>query len=230
VFNPLIKPEQGVDLYHFINELSECLDKNDIVVTDAGSAVYAPAQGIVLRFKEQRYITSGAQAEMGFTLPGVIGVCKAAKNKVIGITGDGSFQMNIQELQTIVYNKLPVKIFVWNNNGYLSIRTTQKKFFNGRMIGTDSGNGLSFPELSKISEAYGIKYIKINNHNELNSKIKETLKEDVPVICEVICDPNQEIIPSVSSKVLEDGRIVSCPIDDMYPFLSREEMLENKII
>jgi acetolactate synthase-1/2/3 large subunit len=230
VFNPDVNPQQGVDLYYFIHELSECLDKNDIIVTDAGSAVFAPAQGIELRHREQRYITSGAQAEMGFTLPGVIGVCKAAKHRVIGITGDGSFQMNIQELQTIIHNKLPVKIFVWNNNGYLSIRATQTKFFNGRMIGADSSNGLSFPDLAKISAAYGLMYIRVRNQKELREKIYEVLGFDGPVICDVDCDPNQEIIPSVSSKVMPDGKIVSCPIDDMYPFLSREELLENMII
>jgi acetolactate synthase-1/2/3 large subunit len=230
VFNPAVKPEHGVDLYCFMNALSECLAKDDIVVTDAGSAVYAPAQGIELRFEEQRYITSGAQAEMGFTLPGVIGACKAAKRRVIGITGDGSFQMNLQELQTIIYNNMPVKIFVWNNNGYLSIRATQQKFFNGRMIGTDSSNGLSFPDFAKISNAYGIKYIQIKHQGELKEKIREAFDFNGPVICDVACDPNQEIIPSVSSKVLPDGKIVSCPIDDMYPFLSREELLENRFV
>lgn len=230
VFNPSVKPKQGIDLYFFIHILSECLVKDDVVVTDAGSAVYAPAQGIELRFAEQRYITSGGQAEMGFTLPGTIGVCKASKHRVIGITGDGSFQMNIQELQTIVHNKLPVKIFIWNNNGYLSIRATQNKFFNGRMIGTDSSNGLSFPDLSKISFAYGLKYVKIKTQDETKEKINEVLNHNGPVICDVVCDPDQEIIPSVSSKVLDDGRIVSCPIHDMYPFLSKEEMFENMVI
>jgi len=230
VFNPAVKPEQGIDLYCFMDALSECLAKDDIVVTDAGSAVYAPAQGINLRFNEQRYITSGAQAEMGFTLPGVIGTCKAAKRRAIGITGDGSFQMNLQELQTIIHNSMPVKIFVWNNNGYLSIRATQTKFFNGRMIGTDNSNGLSFPDLSKISAAYGIKYIQIKDQNELKEKIREVLDFDGPVICDVACDPNQEIVPSVSSKVLPDGKIVSCPLDDMYPFLSKEELLENRLV
>jgi acetolactate synthase-1/2/3 large subunit len=230
VYNPaMTKPKQGIDLYNFVNALSECMADNDVVVTDAGSAVYAPAQGIILRCAGQRYITSGAQAEMGFTLPGVIGVCKAAKHRVIGITGDGSYQMNLQELQTIVYNNLPVKIFIWNNNGYLSIRATQIKFFNGRMIGTDGSNGLSFPDSVKISEAYGIKHIQINTTEELTEKICEVLDYDGPVICDVACDPNQEIIPSVSSKVMPDGKIVSCPIDDMYPFLSREELLENTV-
>jgi acetolactate synthase-1/2/3 large subunit len=223
VFNSDVKPAKGVDLYYFMHTLSNCLANDDIVVTDAGSAVYAPAQGIELRFKEQRYITSGAQAEMGFTLPGAIGVCKAANRRVIGITGDGSFQMNIQELQTIIHNNLPVKIFVWSNNGYLSIRATQTKFFNGRMIGTDSSNGISFPDLEKISNAYGLKYIRVKNQEELKSKIQEALDFAGPVICDVDCNPDQEIIPSVSSKVLPDGKIVSCPIDDMYPFLPREE-------
>jgi acetolactate synthase-1/2/3 large subunit len=188
----------GIDLYDFMAILSKNLEEYDIVVTDAGSAVFAGAQGIELRFNNQRYITSGAQAEMGFTLPGIIGVCKAAMpagaGRVIGITGDGSFQMNIQELQTIVYHQLPVKIFVWNNNGYLSIRYTQNKTLAGRCIGTDSSNGVSFPDISKIAYAYGIKHILIENSIELEEKIRNVLSYTSPVICEVICDPNQEIV------------------------------------
>jgi acetolactate synthase-1/2/3 large subunit len=231
VFDPKnIKAKTGIDLYHFIDTLSKSIGENDIVVTDAGSAVFAPAQGIELYSENQRYITSGAQAEMGFTVPGVIGVCKAAKHRAIGITGDGSFQMNIQELQTIVYNQLPTKIFVWNNNGYLSMRATQGKFFDGRIIGTDSRNGVSFPDLSKIADAYGIYYVLIEKPAELKHKIEIVLSYDGPVVCEVMCDPDQEIIPSISARVLPDGSMVSPPIDDMYPFLDRDEYEANRLV
>jgi acetolactate synthase-1/2/3 large subunit len=140
--------------------------------------------------------------------------------------GDGSFQMNIQELQTMVHHQLPVKIFVWNNDGYLTIRATQNKLLGGRTIGTDKDNGTSFPNLSKIAYAYGIKHIAAKDENELAEKIKETLSFQAPIICEVICDSNQESLTS-SSEVLPDGTIVSRPLEDMFPFLDRQEYKSN---
>lgn len=222
---------QGINMYLFVEELSKCFKDDSVVVTDAGSAVYVPAQGIKTYHKQQRYITSGAQAEMGFTLPATIGVC-AARNgqEVLGITGDGSFQMNIQELQTIVYHKYPIKLFVWNNDGYLSIRATQNKFFDGRFIGTDSTSGVSFPEISKIANAYGIEYVRINTIQDLKTKLPIVLDKKEPVLCEVKIIRDQEVIPSVSSKKLDNGKLVSAPIEDMYPFLPREEFRENMIV
>ena len=217
------KNTKGVDLYYFINTLSQCLLDDDTIVTDAGSAAFAPAQGIILNSPNQRYITSGGQAEMGFTLPGAIGVSIASGKRTIGITGDGSLQMNIQELQTLVHYQIPVKLFVWNNQGYLSIRATQKNLCNGRYIGSDNAGGVSFPNLQKIAAAYGIQYIKIETPEQLKSCMQTALDYDGPFICEVICNPDQEIVPVVSSMILEDGTITSPPIDDMYPFLTREE-------
>jgi acetolactate synthase-1/2/3 large subunit len=212
---------EWIDLYYFIDSLSRCLKEDDVVVTDTGSALFVTGQGIKFFSQEQRYITSGAQVEMGFTLPGTIGVCMASgKNRVIGITGDGSLQMNIQELQTIAYHKLPIKLFVWNNQGYLTMKKTQDNFF-GRRIGADNESGVSFPDLSKIAEAYNIEYIKAQKPEQLQSDIKKVLDSYGAVICEVMCDPNQEIV-TVSSKILPDGTIVSPPIDDMYPFLPRD--------
>jgi len=168
---------------------------------------------------------------MGFTIPACIGVCFANNRKeVIGVTGDGAFQMNIQELQTIVHHDLPVKLFIINNDGYLSIRATQKKFFNGRLIGADRTSGVSFPNLNKIADAYGIKYIKASNSEMLDDTIKKVLEYPKAVICEVFCLRDQEIIPTVSSFVKEDGTIVSKPLEDMYPFLDREEFLANMIV
>lgn len=223
-------PGSLVNLYYFTDCLSKELKKDAVVVSDAGSAMYVPAQALMLK-NGQRFVTSGGDAEMGFTLPATIGVC-VAKNgeEVVGITGDGSFQFNIQELQTIVHNNYPIKLFVWNNDGYLSIRATQKRFFEGREHGTDKSNGVSFPELRKISEAYGIPYVKISNNSELVSGIKQTLEKSGPVICEVICLRDQEIIPTVSSQKKADGSMVSKPLEDMYPFLDREEFKKQMII
>ena len=177
----------------------------------------------------QRYITSGAQADMGFSLPAAIGACISANKPVIGITGDGSFQLNIQELQTIKHYNLPVKIFVWNNNGYLSIRATQDKFFDGRRIGTDSASGVSFPEVEKISYAYDLPYVKINNVSELRKKLSEIIDSKGPVVCEVICPEYQEIIPAVSAVKNDDGSMTSKPIEDMYPYLDRDEFYKEMI-
>jgi len=221
---------KGINLYYFINTLSNALKKGDTVVSDAGSAFYVTSQAILLK-KGQRYITSGAQAEMGYTLPAAIGICFANKKReVIGITGDGSFQMNLQELQTIVYYNLPVKIFVWNNGGYLSIRATQSKFFHGRSFGTDQSCGISFPEVKKIAKAYGINYYRARKSRELDSVISGVLRETSPVICEVICQKDQEIIPSVATFRRSDGKLASKPLEDMYPFLAREEFVSRMIV
>lgn len=222
---------QGINMYLFVEELSKYFKGDSALVADAGSVAYVPAQGIKTSDKRQRYIASGAQAEMGFTLPGAIGVCVARKNQeVLGITGDGSFQMNIQELQTLVHYKLPVKLFVWNNDGYLSIRATQNKFFNGRFIGTDSTSGVSFPDIEKIAAAYGIDYFKIEKIQDIEKKMPEIMSKTGPVLCEVKIIRDQEVMPSVSSKQLEDGRLVSAPIEDMYPFLPREEFESHMIV
>lgn len=222
---------QGINMYLFVEELSKYFKDDSVLIGDAGSAVYVPPQGIKTFSKNQRYITSGGQAEMGYTLPATIGVCVARGGKeVLGITGDGSFQMNIQELQTLVYHHFPVKLFVWNNDGYLSIRATQNKFFDGRFIGTDNTSGVSFPEIKKIAEAYGIDYFKIETIQDIKEQMPQIMSKTGPVLCEVKTIRDQEVIPTVSSKQMADGRLVSMPIEDMYPFLPREEFNENMIV
>ena len=232
---PVFLPEHmddtdGISFYGFMKVLSGCMGDDDIVVSDAGSAYYVSSQAVHLD-KNQRYITSGAQADMGFTLPACIGVSVAREGKnVIGIVGDGSFQLNMQEIQTMVHNKLPVKMFVWNNNGYLSIRTTQRKFFDDGFIGTDVDSGISFPDLSKIAYAYGVKYVNVSEIDNLEDKINETMSHDGPVICEVMCKEWDEVLPTIGSKKLPDGKMFSRPLEDMYPFLTREEFLSKMII
>lgn len=220
----------GINLYYFIDVLNRNLLEDSIVISDAGSAYYVTSQALMID-KMQRYITSGAQAEMGFTIPATIGAYFASNvDSVIGITGDGSFQMNVQELQTIRYHKIPIKLFVWNNNGYLSIRTTQKRFFEGRLIGTDISCGLSFPSIEKISNAYEIKYFLITNSEELEKLIPVILSLHEPVICEIMCQSDQIIAPIVTSIKKENGLMVSKPLEDMYPFLDRNEFFNNMII
>ena len=167
---------------------------------------------------------------MGFTIPACIGAAFAGSPCVIGVTGDGSLQMNIQELQTIKHHNLPIKLFVWNNDGYLSIRTTQKKFFEGREIGTDDESGVSFPDLSKIAHAYDLEYIKIPDYNSLTHSLTTIFSLDMPIIIEVMCQKWQEVVPTLMGKKNKDGTISAKPLEDMYPFLSRKEFYDNMII
>lgn len=219
---------EKIDLYYFMHCLNKLKRYDDVVISDAGSAYYVCSQATGIK-ASQRYITSSAQAEMGFTIPACIGVAFAKGYDVIGVTGDGSFMMNLQELQTIAHYNLPVKLFVWNNDGYLSIRTTQKKFFEGREIGTDAESGVSIPNIRKVVESFGIEYAYADAEG-LEEAIKYTLNYDGPVVCEVICEKWQEVIPTLMGKKNDDGTITAKPLEDMYPFLSREEFYDNMVI
>jgi acetolactate synthase-1/2/3 large subunit len=149
---------------------------------------------------------------------------------VVGITGDGSFQFNVQELQTIKHYGLPIKLFVWNNRGYLSIRKTQERFFDGDYIGTSPESGISFPSIEKVSQAYDIPFVKIKNTGECEQGIKDCLEMEGPVVCEVMCDEEQEVYPTISAMKKEDGTIIGRPLEDMAPLLPREEFYNNMII
>jgi len=221
---------KGINIYYFLNELSKHNKPDAITISDAGSAYYATSQALQIRDK-QRYITSGAQADMGFTIPAAIGAAVGSdSNNIIGITGDGSFQMNIQELQTIVNFNLPIKIFVLNNGGYLSIRNTMDKFFDSRYYGTDTGSGLSLPDVSKIGMAYGIPCYTLRTSEDLDGTLKEILNITGPVLIDVVCLFKQDMIPSSSAKQNEQGVIVSQPLENMAPFLSEEEFKNEMII
>lgn len=227
---PVYADSDRVNLYYFTDRLTRMMAADAVVVSDAGSAFYVVAQAGQFT-GEQRWVTSGGQADMGYTLPASVGVSVARnKGEVLAITGDGSFQMNIQELQTVVHNQLPVKLFVWNNDGYLSIRATQSKFFERRFIGTDSSSGVSFPDTRKIAEAYGLPFFRITNSLELESVLATVLAHPGPVVCEVLCIRDQEIVPTVASYRKDDGTMVSRPIEDMYPFLDREAFRQEMIV
>lgn len=221
---------QSINMYCFADRLSCQMPDDAVVVSDAGSAFFVLSQGVRLR-GHQRYITSAAQAEMGYTLPACIGVSFARDGgEVLGVTGDGSFQMNIQELQTVVHHRLPVKLFVLNNDGYLSIRATQTRFFNGRLIGTDKESGVSFPATDKIAAAYGIQYFLARTPDTLDEVLQRVLAFRGPAICEIICPRDQEVIPTSATTRKADGTLVSRPLEDMYPFLDRAEFQRNMIV
>lgn len=220
--------DNGVNMYLAIEMLHQVRKRKTIYISDAGSAYYVTSQSLKIE-NGDRYITSGAQADMGFTLPASIGVannCQPDYN-IIGITGDGSLQMNIQELALLNGYNFNIKLAVFNNKGYLSIRNSQKRFFNSRFYGTDVENSLFMPSIEKIASAYEIEYIKINNYSQLD-KLEVVVNKIGPVIIEFDCPFSQEIIPTSSTKKLDDGTLISPPLDDMYPFLDREEYNKEK--
>lgn len=232
---PVCLPEYAqmkdrVSYYFFVDRLSNKLNSETTIISDAGSSFYIVNQTVKIS-KNQRYITSGGLATMGFNLPAAIGVSFGdEKKKVVTITGEGSFQQNIQELQTIKHFKIPIKIFVVNNKGYSSIRQTQIKFFNCNFVGEGIESGVSFPKLSKIAQAYGIKYFKICSTDDLEKTIDEVLEYNGPVICEVYTLDDQAVIPTVSSAINKNGIMVSMPLEDMFPFLDRDEFKKEMII
>ena len=212
-----------VNPYVFIDRFSNVLSDDEKVICGNGSACVVTFQGFHIR-NNQRLFTNSGCAAMGYGFPAALGACVAEEGKrVICIDGDGSFQMNIQELQTVVYNKLNLKIFIMNNNGYHSIRQTQTNLFTPPLVGVCDGNGLSFPDLEKIAAAYGIRFVRISDSSEIEEKTIEALSGNDPVLCEVVLSDKQNFSPKLSSKVLPDGKIVSPPIDDMFPFLDHEE-------
>jgi len=225
------KTVNAINVYSFMDRLSSLASAGDVFIGDAGSAIYAVSQGIKLIFENQRYIPSSAMATMGYTVPAAIGVSVALGDKrVLAITGDGSLQQNIQELQTYVHYKLPIKLFIWNNDGYLSIRASQKNYFEERYIGEGVRSGVSIPDTLKIAEAYGIASARVKDLAELDQAIQKAFDHEGPYILEVITPPEQPIIPSVSSRVNADGSMSSRPLEDMAPFLDRDEYLENMIV
>ena len=233
---PVCLPEykqnkKSLNSYLLIDTLCKHSKKNDIFVSDAGGTYYATCQAIQLTKPGQRYIPSGAMATMGYSLPAAIGISVATnKGRVIALTGDGSFQQNLQELQTLIEYDLPVKLFVLNNDGYESIRVSQKNYFDNRLIGESNQSGVSFPDTLKIAKAYGIKAVRIRNYQELENKLDGILNFDKAVIVDVIIPRDQPIIPTVSSVVNPDGTMSSRPLEDMAPFLDREEYKKNLYI
>jgi len=218
-----------INSYYFIDILSRLLKNNDTIITGNGTAFTCSLQGLKLK-KGQRYIYNVGCASMGYDLPAAIGAYFAQpKKRIILLTGDGSIQMNIQELQTIVHHQIPVKIFILNNQGYLAIRITQESFFK-RYYGIDQQTGISFPDIRKIAKAYKIPSVRLHSQKNLSREIDKVLKSKGPYICEVMMPPDQKLIPKPSSISNSDGTFISKPLEDMYPFLDREELLKNMII
>lgn len=224
-------PDQPANIYAAMNEIGKRAKENQITVVGNGSPCVAGGHCYEMK-KGQRFISNSAIASMGYDLPAAIGACVADHSQdIILMTGDGSIQMNLQELQTIIHHKMPIKIFLINNNGYHSIRQTQRTHFGEPLvgIGEDSGD-LSFPSFEKLAWAYGYPYIAAHNNQELPEAVEKTLAAEGPVICEIFVDTEQNFEPKAAAKMLPDGRMVSVPLEDLAPFLPEEELDEIMII
>ena len=229
---PVVQPAQRVsgpplNPYDFIDKLFEMLSDDDAVVCGNATACIVPYQAAKLK-KGQRLISNSGAASMGYDLPAAIGVAAARNARTICIAGEGSIQMNVQELQTVVGCNLPVKIFVLNNGGYLSIRQTQTGFFKGRKIGESPETGVTFPEMRRVGEAYGIPSFTISKIDDL-ATVRRELETTGPTIFDVYLDPAQEFEPRLRSRILADGKILTPNLEDMYPFLSPEELSANML-
>ena len=223
--------DEPANVYALVKELSCRLKEGQITVVGNGSACVAGGHGYMIK-KGQRFITNSAIASMGYDLPAAIGACMADHSQdIILLTGDGSIQMNLQELQTIIHHQMPIKIFLINNGGYHSIRQTQKNFFGEPLVGIGAdSHDLSFPDMEKLAWAYGYPYVKACHNSQLGEAIVRTLSMEGPAICEVFVSTDQNFEPKSSAKRLPDGTMVSPPLEDLSPFLPEEEMDRNMII
>jgi len=222
--------EGKLNSYSFIWELNKHFAHEEIVVCDMGTALTCTHQSIMLNGK-QRMVTSTGLGEMGFGLPGAIGASLASDNgRVICINGDGSMMMNLQELQTIVQLNLPIKLFVYINDGYLTIKHTQNNLFGNKFVGSGGTSGVTCPDYEKIGNAFGFKTFKIHSLDEAKNIIPNVLKEEGPVLCEVFIHSFQLLAPKTSFNINPDGTLVSPPLEDLSPFLSREDLKKEMII
>lgn len=220
------------NVYAFVDYLSSRLPENSLTAVSNGACCVVGNQLYHIQ-KGSRMANNSAIASMGYGLPAAIGTCiGGGRKQTICLEGDGSIMMNLQELQTILTNRLPVKIFLINNNGYHSIRITQSNLFSEHCrvgIGEESGD-LSFPEYAKIAEAFGYPYLSAHSNQEMKQMVDEALGMEGAVFCEVFTDTDQRWEPKSSTKRLEDGTLVSPPLEDLAPFLDREELKRNMYV
>ena len=225
------KDDEGfINSYNFLEKFSSELRKTDCVVTDMGTALLSGHQ--IMKFNgKQQMITSQGLGEMGFGLPGAIGA-SIAKNKseVICLNCDGGIMMNLQELQTVNEYKLPIKLFIFNNDGYLMIKHTQKNFFSGRYTSVDKKTGISFPNFKILAKAFNFQYFKIKKWSDYRKFMKINFRKKKPFLCEVLMDPEQNFHPKLSTFIDNKNNIVSPPLEDLSPFISRKELQKNLLV
>jgi acetolactate synthase-1/2/3 large subunit len=227
---PVVLPEyrhdeRSMNPYAFVEVLFRHLRDDDIVVCADGTACVVTFQAAVLQ-RDQRLFTNSGSASMGYDLPAAIGAAVASGRRVICLAGDGSIQMNLQELQTIKTHTLPVKIFILNNDGYHSIRQTQQGFF-GALFGCNPASGVDFPSTEQVARTWGMPWSIAQRLSALDHSLTHCLEAAGPAICEIVLDPRQPFAPKQASRRLEDGSMVSAPLEDLAPFLDREELGRN---
>ncbi len=220
------------NVYAFIHYLSESLPEGNVTVVSNGSACVVGSHNYVIK-KDARFIINSGVASMGYGLPAAVGACRAAGDgTVICLEGDGSIMMNLQELQTVITNRLPIKLFLINNEGYHSIRQTQNNLFGHHCkvgIGPESGD-LSFPDFEKLAAAFGYPYFEAHSNAQMEEAVINALQTEGPVFCQIFVSTEQNFEPKSATKRLEDGTLVSPPLEDLAPFLEREEFLENMLV
>jgi acetolactate synthase I/II/III large subunit len=232
---PTIGPEHKdaggfINSYRFMDKLSDHMTHDQIIVTDMGTALLSGHQALRLK-SGQRMMTSTGLGEMGFGLPAAIGASFANnRGPVLCLNCDGGMMMNLQELQTMVHHQLPIKIIVFNNDGYLMIKHTQKALFKGRYTSTNKQSGVSCPDYSKISYAFGIPSCQVRSWDDFDNIIPNFLNSPGPALCEVYMDPEQLFVPKLSLAVQPDGSIVSPPLEDLTPLIPRETLAQMMIV
>jgi acetolactate synthase I/II/III large subunit len=232
VIQPAHRSPQGrVSIYHLSEVLSEELASDDFLVSgSSGSGIEIFLLAYRVR-AGQRIFHTTALGAMGFGLPASIGVCLAGgRRRTVCVDGDGGFQFNIQELETVARLQLPIKFFLLNNGGYASIRASQTSFFGAPCIGCDPSTGQTLPDIQKVARAYGLRTAVIEDQGDLRRHVRRVLRTPGPVVCDVRVLPDESREPRLSSVQRPDGSFVSKPIEDLYPFLSREEFLSNMIV
>jgi acetolactate synthase-1/2/3 large subunit len=222
--------ERYVNPYYFYEVLSEEMSAADTLVWDQGAAYHCAAVAFKTR-QGQRAFSADGFTPMGYGLPAAIGACFASgKKRLVCVHGDGGLQLNVQELQTVWHHQLPIKLFVFSNQGYTSIKHTQRQYFNGHLVGSDPASGLSCPDTLKIAAGFRLPATRVENHTGLRAAIREALATEGPFVVDVVLDPLQPIEPRIKSERLPDGRMVSKPLEDMYPYLDREVFHKEMII
>ena len=232
---PVVLPEyyqeqEYINTYLFVEELCKQLDENDVIVPESsGGAGEITYQALKVK-KGQKIKNAAGLGSMGFGLPYALGACIANdKKRTILINGDGAFQLNIQELATIVQQNLPIKIFIWNNSGYASIMGTQRNFFEGNYVASNNDSKLYLPDIVAVAKAYGLKTFKLDAISEIEETIKNVLNTEGTVLCEVKVSPTQITSPRVQAMKLPNGNMISKPLEDMWPYLTEDEVKGNMI-
>jgi len=219
---------RGVNNYVLVETIGRLLAEGDVLVPGSSGACSEITAQAVPAAKGMRFINTHGLGAMGFGVPAALGACLAAGGRrTVCIDGDGGFVMNCQELVLIAQAKLPVKFFVLNNGGYGSIRTTQINYFERRFVACDEASGLHLPDLANVAAAFGMPFARIATQEDLRGQVLALLASPGPVVCEVVMAPDQFTQPKVSSKQQPDGRMLTMPMEDLWPFLDREELAEN---